>query len=180
MIDWRTKHGYAGTRTYRIWQAMKSRCYRAKDDNYKWYGARGIAICDRWRNSFENFLEDMGECPPGKMIDRINNEGNYEPSNCRWATIHEQLANRRNSVYFEIDGQRKGLKELATQHHLHKVTLGSRLRRGWNINDALSKAIKGRETHCQRGHDLAVHGKKFSDGRRRCYECIRLRNRKAA
>jgi len=86
---------------YRAWLAIKQRCYNKKSGSYKYYGERGIKVCDRWLESFENFLKDMGKRPEKMSIDRINNHGNYEASNCKWSTAKEQRDNRRGRVNYK-------------------------------------------------------------------------------
>jgi hypothetical protein len=96
------KHGHKRVRgettEYRIWKGIIQRCTNPQVRAWPRYGGRGITVCDRWRSSFENFLADMGARPPGRSIDRIDNDGNYEPTNCRWATAVEQRANRSDST----------------------------------------------------------------------------------
>lgn len=102
MSDIKKKHGHTNSKgfrskTYKSWDSMKQRCLNPNNKKYFLYGGRGITICERWleENGFENFLADMGERPEGKTLDRIDNDGNYEPSNCKWSTIKEQNNNRR-------------------------------------------------------------------------------------
>ncbi len=91
-----TTHGCSDSKIYLVWQAMKNRCYNPKQRAYPYYGGRGIKVCDRWRNSFEAFMADVGLPPTDKhQIDRINNNGNYEPGNVKWSTRSEQMLNRR-------------------------------------------------------------------------------------
>ncbi len=95
----RTYHGMNRTPIHRIWIGMIQRCTNPKSTVYRHYGGRGIKVCERWRLSFLSFYEDMGEKPEGMSLDRINNDGNYEPGNCRWATPLEQVLNRRKRTH---------------------------------------------------------------------------------
>lgn len=103
----------ARSREYRAWEAAKRRCYVPGANRFKRYGGRGIVMCSKWRDSFEAFLADMGKCPKGSSIDRINNDGDYEPGNCRWATAREQGANTSRSVIVVLDGERMIQEEAA-------------------------------------------------------------------
>lgn len=100
-----TTHGMTNTREFSIWHTMRARCHRPSSRAYKTHGARGIKVCERWRDSFENFYADMGPRPsPKHSIDRIDNNGDYTPENCRWATSYVQARNTRYNRHVEMDG----------------------------------------------------------------------------
>ena len=127
-------HGMTGTRTYRIWNNMKARCRTHLD-----YAGRGITVCDRWKK-FDNFLEDMGVAPDGMSLDRIDVNGNYEKSNCRWATQAEQMNNTRASVFIEFDGKRQTVATWAKELGMNYQTLRGRIKRGWETSRVLAGA----------------------------------------
>ena len=114
-------HGKSKTRTYNTWLAMRQRCTYDKSEHFGLYGGAGIFVCDRWLNSFENFLADMGERPEGKTLDRINNDDGYYKENCRWATAQEQAENRRNVKAIKKNGKSQSIaawcKELGINPH---------------------------------------------------------------
>lgn len=105
--------GRVKSREYRAWRHAKDRCHNPRDSNFRRYGARGIVMCARWRDDFATFLADMGPCPPGLSIDRIDVNGPYAPENCRWATDSVQANNTRANRYVEHEGARFSLAQLA-------------------------------------------------------------------
>lgn len=136
-------HGHARrgpggkTKTYQCWRNMIRRCYDPKNTHYKQYGQRGIVVCKRWLDSFENFLADMGECPGELTIDRFDNEGNYEPGNCKWATQTEQQNNRTNNRHETVRGVTDTVANLCRHFGIpYSDLVYSRLHRGWNLEDA--------------------------------------------
>ena len=140
------KHGGWGTRTYKSWNSAITRCSWAGDPSYPKYGALGVKVCDRWKD-YANFLADMGERPVGKTLDRYPNpSGDYEPSNCRWATPTEQSRNRRNSVLIELSGVTRHINEWSELYGVPHQTVRSRLRKGWAAEAALATPVQRRST----------------------------------
>jgi hypothetical protein len=133
-------HGMKGTATYRIWNGIRFRCHNEASKDWANYGGRGISVCDRWRSSFTNFLADMGECPPGMSIDRYpDNDGNYEPGNCRWATRVEQANNRRTTHAITHNGETLSISEWARRAHISPQLLYNRVvTGGWDMTAALA------------------------------------------
>lgn len=133
-----TTHGLSKTPMYRLYTGIKARCYSPSEPAFKHYGGRGIAMCDRWLNSFENFLADMGERPSKKhSIDRIDVNGDYCPENCRWATAREQNRNKRNNVFIEFNGERLCISDWGVRLGITPCVIGQRLARGLSAAEAL-------------------------------------------
>lgn len=132
------KHGLYETRVFKVWSSMIERCGNPSHPAYSQYGGRGITVCNRWLSSVERFLEDMGHPPDGLSIDRIDNDGNYEPGNCRWASRKEQSRNRRTNRIIEFRGERLCLMEWAERLGISFQTLRHRFLRGWSVEDALT------------------------------------------
>lgn len=137
------KHGqtinYKITPTYHTWKAMKSRCYYVKNDHYYVYGAKGIIVCDEWKNSFNNFLKDMGERPKNCTLDRIDNSKNYCKENCQWADKYQQARNHSKVINFTIENVTKTLAEWSDHFGLKYSTVYGRYRKNWPINLIFSK-----------------------------------------
>jgi hypothetical protein len=132
-----------GTSEYTSWKSMLQRCSDPNSTNYPRYGGRGITVCDRWKHSFENFLADMGRKPSSKhSIEREENEGNYEPANCRWATSKEQSRNRRSNRMLTLNGRVQCLADWADETGLSYKTIQSRLLRGWSEEKTLTTPVK--------------------------------------
>lgn len=131
----RTTHGYAPLRgkrhrSYTIWQGINKRCHNPGAAHFKYYGGRGIKVCQRWlgQSGFENFLYDMGEPLAGMSIDRIDNNGDYCPENCRWIPLADQAKNRRHNWRIIINGERFTAIEAAKRLGCHKTSLAKKLR----------------------------------------------------
>jgi hypothetical protein len=125
-------------REYSAWMAMRERCNKPTGKMWHRYGGRGIVVCAAW-DDFLVFLHDVGRCPPGMTLDRIDNNGPYEPGNCRWATRKEQARNRSDSVLITAFGQRKICKDWAAYLKIPYGTLGGCIRRGLSIEEVIQK-----------------------------------------
>jgi hypothetical protein len=125
---------------YLVWTNMKARCYTPSSSRYARYGERGIRVCERWRESYQAFLEDMGRRPsPDHQIDRRDNDGDYTPKNCRWATRVENSWNRSATLWIEANGEKLPLAEWARRLGANPQTIADRLDRGWSPEDAVSR-----------------------------------------
>lgn len=138
------KHGGCGTLTYARWKSMMARCHNPNATNYKYYGALGISVCERWHD-FPAFLDDMGECASRSMtLDRIDNSKGYEPGNCRWVTQAEQNKNRSHCVLLTFNGITQNVTDWAEFVGISSNALSQRLYLGWSVERALTQPLKKR------------------------------------
>lgn len=128
-----TTHGWKHTPEYNSWQRAKARCFLKSDRKYSDYGGRGITMCPEWTASFQAFIDYMGPRPKDTSLDRINNNGNYEPGNCRWATRTEQVRNRRKTIFLTHDGLTLSMPEWAERLGIKYDTLKAKRRKGGPI-----------------------------------------------
>lgn len=137
-----TTHGSWRSPEYASWDGMVQRCTNPKHPKWEYYGGRGITVCERWR-TFAHFLQDMGQRPIGATLDRFpNNNGNYEPGNCRWASYIEQHNNTRRQRFVEFQGETITVAELARRVGLYQELIGVRLRRGWSLEQAIEVDVR--------------------------------------
>lgn len=129
-------------REYNSWYSMKSRCLDERHERFPHYGAKGVKICQRWIDSFDNFMDDMGKRPEGTTLDRIDSKGNYEPSNCRWATYSEQTLNTSSTLWINDNGENICLTYFAKKYGIPPTTIKHRINRGDSIDQLKEKPIE--------------------------------------
>lgn len=133
-------HGSSDSPEYRAWSNMLDRCRNKNSPGFHRYGGRGISVCDEWAGSFLAFIKDIGERPSSHhSIDRIDNDGDYCPSNCRWATSKQQSRNRADNRIIEFNGRSQTLYQWAEETGLNNSTISGRIRNGWPIEKALTQ-----------------------------------------
>lgn len=139
-----TKHNKSNTKLYRVWASMRERCSSTSCKGFVYYGARGVTVCDDWNNSFQAFYDwaTSSGYAEGMSIDRIDVDGNYEPSNCRWVSTNIQANNKKNNVRVEYNGESRTVSEWASILGIEYRTLWMRLRRGWSVEKAFQTPTK--------------------------------------
>jgi len=141
-----TKHGGSKTRVYKIWEGMKARCNNSNNPSFEYYGKRNISICDEWEKEFMNFYSwaMSNGYRDDLTIERINNDGNYEPSNCKWATPKEQNNNTRHNRIVEYEGNKFNLTQLSEKYNIPFSVLKHRLNKNWGINVAIKTPVRNK------------------------------------
>ncbi|MCK1367604.1 hypothetical protein [Bradyrhizobium sp. 62] len=140
--DIRRTHGMRRTPEYGVWCAMRRRCENPKVDRYPQYGGRGIKVCERWKR-FENFISDMGQRPdPSFSIERRDNNGNYEPANCKWAKNEEQTYNKRTTRLLDYKGRKLTVQQASEIAGTPRANIFSRLYLGWSVEQAIETPIR--------------------------------------
>jgi hypothetical protein len=140
-------HGYSKqdftSPTYHSWANAKKRCVNPNADQYEWYGERGIKMCAKWFNSFKAFLKDMGEKPKGMTLERVNNDGDYTPENCKWATHKENCRNRRTTRWVNFNGEKLTFKEFAEKYcTVKQEALYARIAQGWTMEQIIKRYVR--------------------------------------
>ncbi|MCQ2270959.1 MAG: hypothetical protein MJZ52_07020 [Bacteroidales bacterium] len=133
------KHGLRKTRLYRIWSNIKTRCHNQNDKHFSQWGARGVTMCEEWKNDFKSFYDwaMSNGYSDDLTIDRIDNNGNYEPSNCRWTSYKEQNQNKRNVIILEYDGKSMSATAWAKELNIGHDTIRQRFHKGWTVEECL-------------------------------------------
>jgi len=151
-----SQHGQHHRREYNIWKGMLHRCHNPESKDFPRWGGRGITVCERWRESVLNFIEDMSECPgPGYSIDRIDNDRGYTPDNCRWATQREQGRNTRVNHLITHNGETLTLVEWSERTGIGRHTIAKRLGKyGWSVERALTGNIQAKDGNTAFGKTL--------------------------
>ena len=134
-------HGLSHTPVYHTWLGIKRRCSNPNDENYPYYGGRGIRVHKSWENDFMAFYKEVGDKPEGLSLDRIDTDKNYEPGNVRWADGFVQANNRRNNHMVEFNGEKKSIADWARQYGICRLLLRARIHRGEEISDALTRPV---------------------------------------
>lgn len=148
----RTTHGGTHTRLFKIWQSMRERCYRKQHKHYKNYGGRGIVVCDGWLgdDGFSRFKDwaIANGYDDGLTLDRVDTNGNYTPSNCRWATVKEQMNNKRNNHWVYVNGEKMTVTQCAERHGIPKSTVRWRAAHGKNVVNGVQMNLSDFSTGC--------------------------------
>lgn len=152
------KHGLHKSPEYQAYLGMRQRCYNKKAISYNNYGGRGITVCERWLDSFQNFYDDMGPRPSGQYsLDRIDVNQNYSPENCKWSTLEEQANNKRDSVHYVYNGESLSIRQIARKFNLKVTTLQGRIESGWSISEAIEVPVVKYQKYKQKRNEKVAN-----------------------